>query len=93
MEQILFESEWLDFSQDENIPVEVRHNVGQCPVIIKFDGLEGEQVGFPSTKMVDGLPVFLPQPYLTNTTDENVLYAYKPAGFEFNGKFKITIYG
>jgi hypothetical protein len=86
---VVFDSGLLDFAEDETQYVEVVHGLGKCPNVIQFYGELDGNLGFPQTLDEHSNP--LPGPYLTETTNHNVVRAHKPDTYEFAGKFRILI--
>jgi hypothetical protein len=87
MSNPLFESDWLDFSGDENVPVTISHNLGRCPKAIQFLGKNGEVNGFPIISGAENSG-----PRLERTTDPNSVDVYKPDAYTFEGQFKLRVY-
>lgn len=87
---LVFESELLDFSNDETIPVVVQHNLGVQPVVVSFTGYNGDEVGFPMLKDPQDNPI--PGPRVEGADGLNELRVYKPNAYTYTGKFKIQIY-
>ena len=79
----------LDFAQDESQYVEVVHSLGKCPNVIQFYGELDGNLGFPQALDQDNMPI--PGPYLTETTNHNLVRVHKPDAYPFDGKFRILI--
>ena len=87
---VAFDSGLLEFSSDETVPVEVHHNLGQAPRMMKFFGDENGVLGFPTLFDADDQEIECP--YLQGTQDPNTIKVFKPEAYNFSGKFRIICY-
>lgn len=89
---IVFQSAWISFSNDENVPVTVDPNLGYTPQVIGLDCSldEGTTIGIELKFDNNGLPI--KGPYITQNFDTGVISVYKPNAYTYAGKFRITIY-
>jgi len=90
MTNVVYESGYQDFAEDENSYVAINHSLGYKPKVIQFYGdLEGE-LGFPTITGVGGVEI--DGPYLDDVEDLNTLKVYKPDAYTYSGGFRIVIY-
>jgi hypothetical protein len=92
---LLFESDWTNFSDDPNIPVEIVYSSsgieasGLKASMIELLGRDGEEYGFPA--QYDGYGKEILRPYFINSVSETVL-VYKPENYVFSGQFRVSVY-